>query len=110
MTSTSTDVEWHYSIKIVLLIAQIITTGEENFSIDAYQELVYEYGYLLLTCDLQDSILVGELMKTCINDRIMSQTKYRLSQSQEYFVPNKTQHQDVVQFIKVGLSQTCLNN
>ena len=88
-------------------LAQIMTTGEENFSIKAYQELVSEYGYQLLTSDIQDSLLVDEMIKTCINDQVISRNKYRFSQSQEYFVPNKTQHKDVIKFIKVGAAQTC---
>lgn len=84
-----------------------MTTGEENFSIEAYQELVSEYGYQLVTSNIQDSLLVDELIKTCVNDKVISRNKYRFSQSQEYFVPNKTQHKDVIEFIKVGETQTC---
>ena len=94
---------------IVSLLAQIMTTGEENFSINAYQELVNEYGYQLLTSNIQDSLLADELIKTCINDQVISRDKYRFSQSPEYFVPNKTQHQDVIEFIKVGAMETRRN-
>ena len=94
---------------LVSLLVQIMMTGEENFSINAYQELVNEYGYQLLTSNIQDSLLADELIKTCINEQVISRDKYRFSQSQEYFVPNKTQHQDVIEFIKVGAMENCRN-
>ena len=74
---------------------------EEDFSIDEYQELVNEYGYKLKITNTNDSILVDNLIATSINDHVVSCNKYRFSKSQEYSVPKKASHQDIVEFIKV---------
>ena len=82
-------------------LMQIITSSEVNFSTESCQELVNEYGYQLVTSDVQDAQLISYLLKTCINEKVIGHSKYRFSQSQEYFVPNKTLHKDFIEFIKV---------
>ena len=71
-----------------------------------YAALVYltgECNYGGRVTEDWDRRTLNTILADFCNPRLVAETKYRLSPSGDYYVPNKVNYDDYIEYIKVGI-------
>ncbi|XP_022244308.1 dynein heavy chain 7, axonemal-like [Limulus polyphemus] len=87
-------------LRISVLQLQMYLNEQETVPYEAISYLVGECNYGGRVTDDWDRLRLTTLLDDFCNPRVVSEPKYRLSSSGEYYIPTKGSYQDYISFIK----------